>query len=222
MSVRRRTWVTGCGESREAWVVAYTDRNGSRRIATFERKKDAEAYEAQVKTEIRAGIHSAASVSPTVAEAAENWLTWDRARGPRARNSADLPTARWAAHRSPAWARTARQAQVARRRAYHSARPLRDQHPAGMEARLPKRRARSRLPDRQGPDRPPQEHRPERVDSGTARRGRGDLETVGPSTPACTRCGTSMRHGASTGNRMAASSCRPKWCRNEWGTPRSS
>jgi len=74
MSVRRRTWKTGKGESREAWIVNYTDQASFRRIATFERKRDADAYEAQVQTEVRAGVHTAAGASITVAEAAEDWL----------------------------------------------------------------------------------------------------------------------------------------------------
>jgi integrase len=75
MSVRRRTWKTGKGESREAWVASYTDQAGARRIATFARKCDAEAYEAQVQIEVRAGVHTAVGASITVAEAAEDWLS---------------------------------------------------------------------------------------------------------------------------------------------------
>jgi hypothetical protein len=74
MSVRRRTWKTQAGERREAWVVAYTDSAGARRIATFARKRDADAYDAEVRTNVRAGLHIAPSVSPTVAEAAADWL----------------------------------------------------------------------------------------------------------------------------------------------------
>jgi integrase len=74
MSVRRRIWKTGKGESREAWIVTYTDQAGSRRIATFDKKTDASAYDAEVRTAIRAGTHTAPSRSPTVAEAAEDWL----------------------------------------------------------------------------------------------------------------------------------------------------
>ena len=74
MSVRRRVWTTGRGEAREAWIVNYTDQAGSRRIATFERKRDADAYDAEVRTAVRAGTHTAPSRSPTVAEAIEDWL----------------------------------------------------------------------------------------------------------------------------------------------------
>jgi hypothetical protein len=44
MSVRKRTWTTGAGDAREAWVAAYTDTNGVRRLKTFARKKDADAF----------------------------------------------------------------------------------------------------------------------------------------------------------------------------------
>ena len=81
MSVRRRTWTTSRGETREAWVVTYTDHAGSRRSATFEKKKDAEAYAAQAQTEVRAGIHTAVGASITLAEAAEDWLEWVELEG---------------------------------------------------------------------------------------------------------------------------------------------
>jgi integrase len=81
MSVRRRTWRTKSGEARDAWVVAYADQAGTRRIATFERKRDAEAYAAQVQTEVRAGVHTAVGASSTVAEAAEDWLRWVELEG---------------------------------------------------------------------------------------------------------------------------------------------
>lgn len=39
-----------------------------------------------------------------------------------------------------------------------------------------------------------------------------------PGTRACTPCGISMRHGASTGRKTAVSACLRKSCRNAWGT----
>src|SRR5262249_25434585 len=81
MSVRIRTWRTSQGETRPASVVSYTDQAGSRGSATFEKKKDAETYEAQAQTEVRAGIHTALGASITVAEAAENWLDWAELEG---------------------------------------------------------------------------------------------------------------------------------------------
>jgi integrase len=75
MSVRRCIWITKTGERREAWVVNYTDQTGARRIATFERKRDADAYDAEVRAEVRKGVHTAPSESPTVAEAGDLWIT---------------------------------------------------------------------------------------------------------------------------------------------------
>jgi integrase len=74
MSVRRRTWITKKGERREAWVVDYADQAGVRHIASFERKRDADAYDAEVRTEVRVGIHTAPSISPTMTEAIADWL----------------------------------------------------------------------------------------------------------------------------------------------------
>jgi integrase len=54
--------------------VNYTDRAGGRRLKTFERKRDADAYQAAVKAEIRAGTHTPDHSSPTVAEAGALWL----------------------------------------------------------------------------------------------------------------------------------------------------
>jgi integrase len=59
---------------REAWIADYLDRDGDQHIKTFERKKDAEAYHATVKVDVRKGVHTAPSKSATVAEAAESWI----------------------------------------------------------------------------------------------------------------------------------------------------
>jgi integrase len=72
MSVRKRTWVTRKGETKEAWIVDYADQQGARHIRTFDRKKEAEAHEATVRVDIRAGVHTSTKV--TVARAGEKWL----------------------------------------------------------------------------------------------------------------------------------------------------
>jgi integrase len=76
VSVRKRIWTTAAGERREAWVVAYTDQSGARRIETCATKRAADAAEAAIKVQVRAGVHTAPSTSPTVAESAQNWLTF--------------------------------------------------------------------------------------------------------------------------------------------------
>jgi integrase len=72
MSVRKRAWVTRNGESREAWIVDYTDQQGGRHIQTFDRKKDADEYHDRVRVNVRAGVHI--SSKATVAEAGQKWL----------------------------------------------------------------------------------------------------------------------------------------------------
>ena len=75
MSVRKRTWHTRTGEMKEAWVVDYVDQRGERHIKTFNRKKDADAFEAVVGVDVRRGIHVPDSQSVMIAEAAKLWLT---------------------------------------------------------------------------------------------------------------------------------------------------
>ena len=78
MSVRKRSWTASSGDNKTAWVVDYSSQ-GQRRLKTFAKKRDADAYHAQVATEVRAGIHSASST--TIAEAGELWLASREAAG---------------------------------------------------------------------------------------------------------------------------------------------
>jgi integrase len=73
VSIRKRTWRTPqTGELREAWIVDYVDQSGHRRNKNFNRKRDAEAYEATVRVNIARGIHSHSRT--TVAAAGQRWL----------------------------------------------------------------------------------------------------------------------------------------------------
>jgi integrase len=72
MSVRKRSWTTRLGDQKEAWIVDYTDGQGHRHIRTFERKKDADAFHATAKVDVRAGVHT--SSKATVAKTGEAWL----------------------------------------------------------------------------------------------------------------------------------------------------
>ena len=60
MSVRKRTWKSPNGETKEAWVVDYVDQRGERHIKTFAKKRDAEARRVQEKalTKARAEVVS--------------------------------------------------------------------------------------------------------------------------------------------------------------------
>jgi integrase len=81
MSVRKRTWVSPEGESKEAWVVDYADQGGKRRNKQFTRKRDAEAYHARVAVDLSAGLHTAISASPTVVAAGATWMASAEANG---------------------------------------------------------------------------------------------------------------------------------------------
>jgi integrase len=81
MSVRKRIWTTRTGEEKAAWVVDYVDQDGSRHLRTFVRKKDADGFHAQVNVDVAQGIHTAASRSITVAQAAADWLAYVQAEG---------------------------------------------------------------------------------------------------------------------------------------------
>ena len=75
MSVRKRKWTTRTGEVKEAWIVDYVDADGDRHIETFARKKDADDWAQRVGVDVRAGLHTAKSKSPTVDEAADDCST---------------------------------------------------------------------------------------------------------------------------------------------------
>lgn len=81
MSVRKRHWTTAKGEAREGWVVAYSDTKGVRRLKTFSRKKEADAFYATATVEVRQGVHVADSASVTVKQAADFWIATAEATG---------------------------------------------------------------------------------------------------------------------------------------------
>ncbi|WAJ30971.1 tyrosine-type recombinase/integrase [Antarcticirhabdus aurantiaca] len=74
MSVRKRAWTTPKGEAKSSWVVDYTDTAGKRRLKTFPRKKEADAFAATAHVEVREGTHVADSASATVSTAGALWL----------------------------------------------------------------------------------------------------------------------------------------------------
>jgi integrase len=81
MSIRKRTWTDPRGDAHESWVVDYRDGAGKRRMKTFAKKRDADAFQARAKVEVREGVHVADSATVTVAEAGALWLTSCEARG---------------------------------------------------------------------------------------------------------------------------------------------
>ena len=81
MAVWKRRWKTSKGEDRDAWVFEYRDGSGQRHLETFKRKKDADARQAEIKVDVKQGVHVATSQSVTVAKAAESWIRAGQAAG---------------------------------------------------------------------------------------------------------------------------------------------
>ncbi len=80
MSVRKRTWISK-GVEKSSWVVDYTDQSGKRRLKTFARKKEADAWAARTTTEVGDRVHVADRATVTMAEAATAWLQAVRRAG---------------------------------------------------------------------------------------------------------------------------------------------
>jgi integrase len=80
MSIRTHTWTTKSGEERESYLVQYStaelDSRGKRKrhVKFFKLKKDAAAFEAQVRVDVGKGVHVPASKSITVEAAGRNWI----------------------------------------------------------------------------------------------------------------------------------------------------
>jgi integrase len=81
MAVAKRTWTTLSGEVRTAWVVRYYDDQGIYRQKTFERARDAKAYERRVKGEVEEGTHVPDSTSVTIGEVGKLLLERKEANG---------------------------------------------------------------------------------------------------------------------------------------------
>jgi integrase len=80
MSVRTHTWTTKSGKERKAYLVQYStaelDARGKRKrhVKFFDKKKDADIFQAQVRVDIGKGVHVPASKSITVEAAGRNWI----------------------------------------------------------------------------------------------------------------------------------------------------
>ncbi len=79
-SIRKRSWITA-GEPKHAWIVDYRDQHRTRRMKTFARKKDADAWAIQTGHEIGQGTHVAERASIGFAQAAALWLAKGDADG---------------------------------------------------------------------------------------------------------------------------------------------
>jgi integrase len=80
-SIRKRTLTDKRGVEHSAWVVAYSDQLGKRRVKTFRVKKAADAWAVTAQHEVRQGTHSPACTSITVGECFDQWISHSEAEG---------------------------------------------------------------------------------------------------------------------------------------------
>src|ERR1700726_3847611 len=69
-NIRKRTLPSGLIR----WEVAYVDGGGERRAKLFPNKTDAKAWLVDAQHDLKRGLHTAGSISPTVSEAAKLWI----------------------------------------------------------------------------------------------------------------------------------------------------
>ncbi|WP_376957727.1 site-specific integrase [Azospirillum sp. A26] len=72
-SVSKRKWKHN-QEEKEAWVVRYVDQSGKRRMKTFEKKKEADAYRFKIEREINDGIHTPDRCTLTMKDTVDEYL----------------------------------------------------------------------------------------------------------------------------------------------------
>lgn len=83
MSVRKRSWKNGDGETASRWVVDLADGNGNRARRQFDSRKEADAYRVEIENAMRTGTYRPDAAKVTVKEAAEMFLEHCEARQKR-------------------------------------------------------------------------------------------------------------------------------------------
>lgn len=73
-TITKRRWKTGKGGQREAWVLAYTDKNGKRHKEQHSTKRKAEARRIDVEGQISKGTFRADAASKTVKDAIDAYV----------------------------------------------------------------------------------------------------------------------------------------------------
>lgn len=73
-TITKRRWKTGKGEPREAWVLAYTDKQGKRHKEQFARKRDADARRVAIEGDISKGVFRADAASKTMKDAIDGYV----------------------------------------------------------------------------------------------------------------------------------------------------
>lgn len=73
-SVRKRVWTSPSGETKQAWVVTYTDRSGKRRLVTKPTKKEADRERLRIEVEIEGGTHVPKKQGVSISILMQRWL----------------------------------------------------------------------------------------------------------------------------------------------------
>lgn len=95
-TVRKRTWKTANGKTKQAFIADYFDQHGKRHVKTFKKEGVAKDWLDETRFEVKRGVHTPESTSITVAEAAEIWIqkgeleNLERSTLRQYRNHADL------------------------------------------------------------------------------------------------------------------------------------
>jgi integrase len=79
-TIRKRTWRTKGGE-RTAWICDYADQDGTRRLKTFQTRKEADRWLVTARHQVATGTHTPEATSSTIGEALELWLQRGAAEG---------------------------------------------------------------------------------------------------------------------------------------------
>lgn len=73
-TITKRHWKTSRGEEREAWTLAYTDRQGKRHKEQFAKKREAETRRVEVEGQISNGVFRSEAKTKTVTDAIDAYV----------------------------------------------------------------------------------------------------------------------------------------------------
>jgi integrase len=82
-TVIKRRWKTSKGETREAWVLAYTDAVGKRHKEQFDKKREADARRVEVEGQVSKGTFRADAANTTVDDAVGDYIKYLEGRHKR-------------------------------------------------------------------------------------------------------------------------------------------
>lgn len=79
-SVRKRSWKTATGQVKTCWLVDFIDQNGKRKAKQFKTKKEADAFETDMRADVRDRRYVHAHDNPTVEQVKDDWFAFLNSR----------------------------------------------------------------------------------------------------------------------------------------------